>query len=55
MRVGNKFPPLHRKQDRVSCGAIYKINNSFSPDEFIITLKQHLSYQMSLTFVEYLF
>ena len=52
--VGNKFPPLLRKYDRVSCGTIHKNNNSYCPDEFLIKLKHQLSH-MFLTFVEYVF
>ena len=45
--VGNKFPPLFRKHDRVSRGTIHKINNSFSPDVSLIKLKHFLSHNLS--------
>ena len=41
--VCNKFPSLPRKYNRVSRGTIHKNNNSFSPEEFLIKLKHHLS------------
>ena len=41
--VGNKFPSLPRKYNRVSRGTFHKNNNSFSPDETEIKLKHHLS------------
>ena len=47
MFIGNKFPPLPRKHDRVSRGTIHKNNNSFSPDESLIKLKDHLSHSLS--------
>ena len=39
--MGNKFSPLPRKHDKVFRGTIDKNNNSFSPDEFHIKLKNH--------------
>ena len=41
--VGNKFPPLLRKHDKVSRGKIHENNKSFSSNEFLINLKHHLS------------
>ena len=42
MLVGNTFPPVPRKHDRVSCGTIHKNENSYSANEFLIKLKHHL-------------
>ena len=36
--VDNKYPLLPRKHDGVSRVAVYKNNNSFSLDEFLIKL-----------------
>ena len=47
MLVGDKFPPLTRKNDRASRGIIHKNNNSFSPGEFLIKLKHHLIHNLS--------
>ena len=44
--TGNKFPPLPRKSYKVSRGPIHKINNSFSPDQLLIKLKHHVSYNL---------
>ena len=46
--VGNKFPPLPIKQDKVYRRESHKNNNSFSPGKFFIKLKQHLSHNQSL-------
>lgn len=43
MLVGNKFPPLPRKDKRVSRENSQKKNNSLSADEFLIKLTQHLN------------
>ena len=42
-----KFRPVLRKHDRVSRGAIHKNKNSFSPDDFLIKLEQHLTQNVS--------
>lgn len=45
--VGNKFPLLTRYHSRNFCGTTHKNNNSFSPDEFLIKLKNHLHCKLS--------
>ena len=45
--VFNKFPPLPRKHDKASHGTVHRNNNYFSPDEFLIKLKHHLSHKSS--------
>ena len=42
--IGNKLSPLYRKHDRVSRGTVQKNNISFSPDEFLMKLKHHISH-----------
>lgn len=44
--TGNKFPPQATSY-KVSRGPVHKINNSFSPDQLLIKLKHHLSYNLS--------
>ena len=40
--VGAKFPPLPRKNERISRGLVHKFNTSPSPNEFITKFKHHL-------------
>ena len=48
MLVGNKFPPLPRTQNRVSCSLSQKNNNSLSPYDFLMKArKQHLNHKLS--------
>ena len=44
--VGNKFPPLPRKHNRISRATTHKNKNSFNPDEFLIKLKHILSHNL---------
>ena len=41
--VGNKFPPIPRKHNRISRGTCHKKNNSLSPDEFLIKMKHDVN------------